>query len=77
MHRMSAETLTAGNAFETLTLLDEAVYFSHLSQASFRPSVLLNNCFDLFTESLNILRIRCEIKEYMSEALSCCVNQAS
>ena len=77
MDRMNAERSTTRNAFQTLAFLEEAIYFSHLAQCSFRPPLLLNNCFNLLTERLNILRIRCEVKECMGEALSCGVNHTS
>ena len=73
---MNAET-TNRYAFETLAFLDEAVYFSHLAQCNFRPSLLLDDCLNLLTKRLNILRVCCEVEECMSEALSRGVNQAS
>ena len=77
MRWMGLETRTAVHAFETMALLEEAVYFSHLAQCSLRPSLLLNDLFNLLTKWLNILRIRCEEEECMGEALSCGINQAS
>ena len=74
---MNAETSTNSRAFETLALPEEAVYFSHLAQCVFRPSLLLDDSFNLFTKGLDILRIRCEVEECVSEVLSCGVNQAS
>ena len=68
---------TARNALVTLALLEEAVYFSHLAQCSFRPSFLLNDRFNLLTKRLDVLRIRCQVEEHVSEALSYGVNQVS
>jgi hypothetical protein len=66
---MNLETTTAVNAFHTLALLEEAVYFSHLVHCSLRPSLLLNDAFNLLTKGANILRIRRKVEERMSEAL--------
>jgi hypothetical protein len=66
---MNLETRTAVNAFHTLALLEEAVHFSHLVHCSFRPSLLLNDAFNLVTKRANILRIRRKVEERMSEAL--------
>ena len=74
---MNAERSTNRCAIETLALPKEAIYFSHLAQCSFRPSLVLSDGFNLLTKRLNILRVRCEVEECMSEALSCGVNQAS
>ena len=74
---MDVKTRTAIDAFETMALLEKAVYFSHLAQCSLRPSLLLNDLFNLLTKRLNILRIRCEVEECMSEALSWGISQVS
>jgi hypothetical protein len=66
---MNLETTTAVNAFHTLALLEEAVHFSQLVHYSFRPSLLLDNAFNLLTKGANILRIRRKVEERMSEEL--------
>ena len=73
---LNGETSTSRYAFETLGLLEEAVHFSHLAQRSFRPSLHLDDCFNLLTKGLDILRIRREVEECMSEVLPYGVSQA-
>ena len=69
MHQMNMDTRTDANAFHTLALLEEAVYFSHLVHCGLRPSLLLNDAFNLLTKGVDILRICRKVEERMSEHL--------
>ena len=60
---------TSIHSFYTLTLPKKAVNFTHLTQCSFRPPLLLNDSFNFIAKRLDILRIRRKVEECMSEAL--------
>ena len=67
--QMNATAATDVHPFDALALLEEAIDFPHLAHCNLRPSVLLNDAFNLLTKGLDVLRIRCKIKERLSEKL--------
>ena len=55
--------------FDALALLQEAIDLPHLARCNLRPSVLLNDTFNLLTKWLDVLWIRCKAIKRLSEQL--------
>ena len=61
--------ITEVNALHAEAFLDEAVDFVHFSECCLGPPFLPDDTFDFLAERLDILRVRCEVKQGVREHL--------